>query len=95
MNKEQEEKFDKLLPCVMSGCSNDGIIPEQDGEGDWQPSQCEYCYKVRFPVKDFINKLLKEEREEIQGDIETVITLLEANEDRNKVVNFIKKYLKN
>ncbi|MCK4891447.1 MAG: hypothetical protein KAS78_02145 [Candidatus Pacebacteria bacterium] len=62
MNKEQEEEFNKLLPCIQPGCGNNGIIPEQDGEGDWQPAQCEYCYKVRFPIKAFINKLLKEER---------------------------------
>lgn len=93
MNKKQEKEFDKLLPCIQSGCSNDGIIPEQDGEGDWQPTQCEYCCKVRFPIKDFINKILKEQREETQKDIQTVITLLEANEDRKKIVNFIKEYL--
>ena len=46
-------------------------------------------------IRELIEKLLKEEKEEIQGDVETVITLLEANEDRNKIVNFIKEYLIN
>ena len=31
---------------------------------------------------------------EEQRDIETVITLLEGNEERKKIVNFIKEYLK-
>ena len=30
---------------------------------------------------------------ETQKDIQTVITLLEGNEDRKKIVNFIKEYL--
>jgi len=52
--KELKKEYDKLLPCIEAGCDNDGTIPEQDREGDWQPAQCEYCYKIRFPLFEWI-----------------------------------------
>ena len=52
--EKMKKEFDKLFPCIEAGCNNDGTIPEQDREGDWQPSQCEYCYKIRFPLFEWI-----------------------------------------
>jgi len=52
--EKMKKEFDKLFPCIEAGCNNDGTIPEQDREGDWQPAQCEYCYKIRFPLFEWI-----------------------------------------
>ena len=63
--EKMKKEFDKLFPCIEAGCNNDGTIPEQDREGDWQPSQCEYCFKIRFPLFEWIESLLEKEREEV------------------------------
>lgn len=44
--------------------------------------------------KVFINKLLKEEREEIQRDINSVIGMLNGSTDREEIKNYIVEYLK-
>ncbi len=56
--EEAVKEFDKVFPCIQEGCDNYGTIPEQDGDGDWQPAQCEFCYKIRFPVKEYFEKAL-------------------------------------
>ena len=33
-------------PNMPNGCSNDGAIPHQVGEHEWEAEQCEFCYKV-------------------------------------------------
>lgn len=55
--EELIEEYDKIQPCIDSGCGNSGIIANQVGEDEWEPQQCEYCYKIRFPVKAFIKKV--------------------------------------
>lgn len=38
-------------------------------QGDWQPAQCEFCYKIRFPFLEELEKLLDQRR---QKDIEKI-----------------------
>jgi len=68
-----KERFDELLPCINIDCDNNGIIAVQDidhdGETTWYPEQCEYCYKVRLPIKDFIEALLKETEQRVAKEI--------------------------
>ena len=45
-------------------------------------------------IKNFINKLLKEEKEEIQRDINSVIGMLNGSTDREEIKNYIVEYLK-
>ena len=44
-------------------------------------------------VKNFIRDLLDEQKKEIEKDILTVGVLLKGNIDRQKIINFINKYL--
>lgn len=66
-------EFDKIFPCIQEGCINDGVIPEQDGSGDWQPAQCEYCYKIRFPLKELFSRSIAEARREEREKIAQMI----------------------
>jgi hypothetical protein len=54
--KDKLEELKNKLPCIQGGCDLHGTIPEQDGDGDWQPAQCEFCYKFRFPFFEELNK---------------------------------------
>lgn len=71
--EELKEEFNLVFPCINKDCGGDGIIPERDCEGDWQPSQCEYCYKIRFLawewVKGAITQRKKEYAEGLIGEI--------------------------
>lgn len=45
-------------PDMGWGCNNDGCIPTQVREGEWEPQQCEFCYTV--PWSRFnINKIIE------------------------------------
>ena len=68
--EKMKKEFDKLFPCIEAGCNNDGTIPEQDREGDWQPSQCEYCFKIRFPLFEWIEHLLDKEMEAVLDEVD-------------------------
>ncbi len=43
--------------CIDSNCDRKGTIAERDGEGEWQPAPCQYCYQVRFPLQEAFTKL--------------------------------------
>lgn len=34
------------LKCPNSGCGDQGFIPRQVSEDDWEQEQCEFCYTV-------------------------------------------------
>lgn len=101
MNKEQEKEFKNKLAkfwwteCFygegevdfskVDGSNNFNIIP-QNSKGIIQMKVGEFL--------SIIDEVFKQaEKEETQRDLETVITLLEGNEERKKIVNFIKEYL--
>lgn len=55
-NKTQTvEDIKKALPCIEQGCAGDGSIAVWVNE-EWEQQQCEYCFTVRFPLFDFIDK---------------------------------------
>lgn len=58
--------------CDLHGTTVGGTHPET-GEGE--PTQCEYCYRVRFPLKERITVALKEaeERGHREGVAETIL----------------------
>ena len=44
-------------PNIPNGCNNDGCIPNQISEDEWEPQQCEFCYTVpwsRFNIDSII-----------------------------------------
>lgn len=45
-------------PDMGYGCTNDGCIPHQIGEDEWEAQQCQFCYDV--PWSRFnINKIIE------------------------------------
>ena len=52
-------------PNMPNGCSNDGCIPHQVGEGEWEAEQCEFCYEVpwsRFNINWIIEAYIESTR---------------------------------
>ena len=49
-NKELEATITASAGLSCPNCENDGCIPEQDGRGEWYPTQCEFCYVVEDSV---------------------------------------------
>lgn len=83
--KEQVEKIKAVFPCIDSSCDQDGCIPHQVGEDEWEAQQCEFCYKIRFPMLEEAEKQIEERdrlsREEfiahVKGDIGSRNIMLE------------------
>jgi len=47
----------------------------------------------KFITNPLLEKALSQQKQEIEQDLQTVITLLESTTDRQKIANYIKKYL--
>ena len=46
-------------------CNNDGCIPHQVGEDEWEAQQCEFCYEV--PWSRFnINRIIETHQKSIR-----------------------------
>ena len=44
-------------PNIPNGCNNDGCVPYQINEDEWEAQQCEFCYGVpwsRFNIDRII-----------------------------------------
>ena len=72
LTKQQEKRFERLkgdLHCIQEGCSGDGVVPERGGDGEWQPAQCEFCYKIRFPFFEIVKQHIADEiaRARVEG----------------------------
>ena len=33
-------------PNMSNGCTNDGCVPHQVGEHEWEVQKCQFCYEV-------------------------------------------------
>ena len=52
-------------PDMVNGCCNDGCIPYQINEDEWEAQQCEFCYEVpwsRFNIDRIIEAYKKSMR---------------------------------
>lgn len=75
-----EGDFDVAFPCPCEErtCDQNGTMASYDSDGDCEPQQCEWCFRNRLPVKDFIRALLSHQKalsraevlEEISGKVE-------------------------
>ncbi len=52
-------EFDKIFPCIDPTCDNGGTAVGGSPE-EPEPLQCEYCYRERLPLKDWLRKTLTE-----------------------------------
>ena len=48
------EKLMNEFKCIQSGCDNNGTYPTMGSNGDCEPTQCQFCDQVRFPLKEKI-----------------------------------------
>ena len=49
-------------PNIPNGCNNDGCVPYQINEEEWEAQQCEFCYEVpwsRFNIDRIIGAYKK------------------------------------
>ena len=89
------QEFNKRFKCIEKGCEGDGVLPEQDGEGDWQPAQCEFCYEVRFPLKDWLEQTLNKYKQDLIEDMaEDNATAIRSGIDsyKKRVIEELKMY---
>lgn len=57
-------------PNIPNGCNNNGCIPHQINEDEWEAQQCEFCYKV--PWSRFnIDKIIDAYKESTFSQVET------------------------
>jgi hypothetical protein len=54
-NEELRAKIDELIPCIQ--CDGSGAYAVDDGYGEPEAEQCQYCYELRFPAIDKIMSL--------------------------------------
>ena len=62
-NKELED-ITKDFHCINPICDQKGTIPHRVSEDEWEAEQCEYCYKVRFPLIEKFEQALTQAKEQ-------------------------------
>lgn len=67
--QDWKKELERVFPCIQSNCDNNGTLTVGNEETGPEPEQCEYCFKVRFPVISFISDLLVEEKRKAQDEI--------------------------
>lgn len=68
--EEIQQRFDEKFPCIQEGCDNNGSIPNQVSEDEWEQQQCQYCDEKRLPAKEFIKSELTLLIEKCVGELE-------------------------
>ena len=58
---EFDEFFGKNCLCIQNGCDNNGTIAEESYEQGWEAVQCQYCYEIRFPLREKLYNWHKEQ----------------------------------
>ncbi len=69
MTHNTREGIEKLLPCIDPQCDNHGTTITVNSDGEPEQMQCEYCYRERFPILDFIHQELQKARDELAAEI--------------------------
>ena len=85
-----KEGFKKLMPCINPQCDNEGTIPNRVSEDEWEPEQCEYCYRERFPIREFIESTLHTHSLATEEKNERLLLCLE---DREKTIREQTQYI--
>ena len=52
--KQQVERFDEIFKCINLGCNGEGTVAVMRSDGEMEAEQCQYCFTVRFPARDFL-----------------------------------------
>ncbi len=57
---EARGKYDREHPCLNPTCDDNGTIAVAGKDGEPEPEQCEYCYRVRFPeIADYEEQITR------------------------------------
>jgi len=83
MNKSIEQQVEEIrvaFPCIDSSCDQNGCIPHQVAEEEWEAQQCEFCYKIRFPMLEEAEKILQERDRIAREDALKVVKSIAASE---------------
>ncbi len=86
MNKETKEKIYRAMDSFL--------VESEDIKGNPITRSVERLNEDRHLFVNEIKKIIEEEREEIQRDINSVIGMLNGSTDREEIKNYIVEYLK-
>ena len=73
---EKVAEITKEFVCIDGSCDNNGCIPYQVSEDEWEARQCEFCYKIRFPIIEQFTQTLQD----------TIDTVLEGERKRAALI---------
>ena len=54
------ELLREAKPCINPSCQNDGCIPHQIADDEWEAEQCEFCYTVEDSLFNVRNSTPKQ-----------------------------------
>ena len=58
LRAEAREDFLATFKCIDSSCDQNGCVPHQISDDEWEAQQCQYCWEIRFPAADKLNTLI-------------------------------------
>ena len=92
INKEFDEKFH----CIQRECDGNGNIPVQVDEDEWEAEQCRFHDEYLFPIKQFINEKLEQQKEHYEKELKIADDRWKANEQCREDYNrLLEEYTSN
>lgn len=61
---ELRTKILEAFPCIDVSCDQQGTIPHQVSDNEWEPEQCQFCWERRFPAADQILSVIESSNRE-------------------------------
>ena len=58
LRAEAREDFLATFKCIDSSCDQNGCVPHQISDNEWEAQQCQYCWEIRFPAADKLNTFI-------------------------------------
>ena len=67
---ELRETIERLLRFnCPNGCDGNGSIPEMGSDGEWELSQCQWCFEYGMPTRDAIQSLIRTEKLKLLDEV--------------------------
>jgi hypothetical protein len=97
MKEQILKEFNEKFTCIDLNCNNNGTIANQISEDEVEAQQCQYCFEVRFPFRNFlsqaidktIEKTIEKTREEVRAEIQELANNVPPNLLLNEIINKI------
>jgi len=88
------EEFAKdYHPCVSNCCNQKGVLTVQGAYGQPEQEQCEYCYRERFPIQDWLRQALLSHEEKVVARVrEQIVDAVDLTkrEIKHRVENYFR-----